>query len=141
MDCICRFPQTVYLAFGSNLGDRSAFIDAALQMLDEHEAICVETVSAYHETEPVGGPEGQAMYLNAAARIRTVLEPHGLLKYIHHVESVLGRVRSVPNAARTIDIDILLFGNESFSTDELTVPHPRMHERDFVMKPLTEIFL
>jgi 2-amino-4-hydroxy-6-hydroxymethyldihydropteridine diphosphokinase len=135
-----RLPQTVYLAFGANLGDRTTTIDRAIAMLQEHDAIDVDIVSAYHETDPVGGPAGQPKYLNAVARISTTLDPFALLAYVQHIESILGRIRSVPNAARTIDIDILFFGDESYSTPELTVPHPRMFERDFVMIPLREVY-
>ena len=140
MDCVCQTPHTAYLALGSNLGDRKSLLDAALAMLAEHDSIEVISVSSYHETLPVGGPAGQGKYLNAATRIKTTLDAHALLAYLHQIESVLGRVRTVPNAARTIDIDILLFDNESFTTDELTIPHPRMFERDFVMLPLREIY-
>jgi 2-amino-4-hydroxy-6-hydroxymethyldihydropteridine diphosphokinase len=135
-----RLPQTVYLAFGANLGDRTTTIDRAIAMLQEHDAIDVDIVSAYHETDPVGGPAGQPKYLNAVARISTTLDPFALLAYVQRIEAILGRIRSVPNAARTIDIDILFFGDESYSTPELTVPHPRMFERDFVMIPLREVY-
>ena len=133
--------HVVYLSFGANLGDRADNIDRALALLRKQAGVTVEAVSAYHETVPVGGPEGQPMYLNAAARIMTVLDPFELLRCIHRIESALGRVRSVPNAARTLDVDILLYGDERIATPELTVPHPRMFEREFVMIPLREVYL
>jgi 2-amino-4-hydroxy-6-hydroxymethyldihydropteridine diphosphokinase len=134
---------TAYLALGSNLGDRQAFLDAAIARLRLQPGVEVERVSSYHETEPVGGPVGQGQYLNAAAQIRTSLEPMKLLRVLLAVESQLGRVRAERFGPRTIDLDLLLYGTQVVNLREpdceLILPHPRLHERRFVLAPLVEI--
>jgi 2-amino-4-hydroxy-6-hydroxymethyldihydropteridine diphosphokinase len=134
---------TAYLALGSNLGDRQAFLDAALARLRLQPGVEVERVSTYHETDPVGGPAGQGQYLNAAAQIRTSLEPMKLLRVLLAVESQLGRVRAERFGPRTIDLDLLLYGTQVLDLREpdceLILPHPRLHERRFVLAPLVEI--
>lgn len=134
---------TAYLALGSNLGDRQEFLDAAIERLRLQPGIQIERVSGYHETEPVGGPAGQGRYLNAAAQIRTTLDPVPLLRVLLAVEGQLGRVRTERFGPRTIDLDLLLYGTQAVHVRdaeiELTVPHPRMHERRFVLAPLVEI--
>src|ERR1043165_9076214 len=134
---------TAYLALGSNLGDRSALLDAALSLLRLQPGISVQTVSSYHETEPVGGPAGQGKYLNAACQIQTSLEPRNLLRVLQAIETQLGRVRTEQWGPRTLDLDLLLYGAEVLHIQEagleLIVPHPRMHERGFVLGPLVEI--
>jgi len=135
-------PDTVYLALGSNQGDRRAQLDRALQLLRD-AGVMVDKVSTYHETEPVGGPAGQGKYLNAAAAISTLLEPAALLALLHDVEKQLGRVREVKDGPRTIDLDILLIGGQVLNgrsrTASLLVPHPRMQDRLFMLQPLAEI--
>lgn len=126
----------VYLGLGSNLGDRLKNIQDALKLLSKD--VVVERVSTIHETEPVGGPP-QEKYLNAAAKITTSLSAHQLLKLTQTIEQRLGRIRTVKNAPRTIDIDILTYDNEHIDDEQLTIPHPRMLEREFVMKPLSEL--
>ncbi len=126
----------VYLGLGSNLGDRLKNIQDALKFLSG--VAMVERVSTIHETEPVGGPP-QGKYLNAVAKITTSLSAHQLLKLTQAIEQGLGRIRTVKNAPRTIDIDILTYDNERIDDDQLTIPHPRMLEREFVMKPLSEL--
>jgi 3-oxoacyl-[acyl-carrier protein] reductase len=128
-----------YVALGSNIGDRAATIAAAVDALRQTSGIQVIDVSSNHETKPVGGPPGQGDFLNAAAAVETSLTPHQLLQTLLNIEKQLGRVRSVKNAPRTIDLDILLFDDVVLNTDELTIPHPRMHERGFVLAPLAEI--
>ncbi|HEX5270216.1 MAG TPA: 2-amino-4-hydroxy-6-hydroxymethyldihydropteridine diphosphokinase, partial [Gemmataceae bacterium] len=132
-------PATAYIALGSNLGDRRALLDQALHLLGEHTAVRVTAVSSYHETEPVGGPPGQGPYLNAAATLQTDLAPRDLLRLLLEVESRLGRVRAQRFGPRTIDLDLLLYGDVTSDDHELTLPHPRMHERLFVLRPLAEI--
>jgi 2-amino-4-hydroxy-6-hydroxymethyldihydropteridine diphosphokinase len=127
------------IALGSNLGDRRAFLDEALARLRLQPGIEVVSVSAHHETEPVGGPAGQGAYLNAVAIVRTSLKPIQLLHVLQGIENQLGRVRAERFGPRTIDLDLLLYGTEVVQMDELTVPHPRMHERRFVLEPLVEI--
>ncbi|MFN4259411.1 MAG: 2-amino-4-hydroxy-6-hydroxymethyldihydropteridine diphosphokinase [Gemmataceae bacterium] len=128
-----------YIALGSNLGDRKQYLDQALQLLRKQPGIQVLRVSAYHETEPVGGLPGQGKYLNAAAELLTELEPRPLLDTLLSIEKQLGRERSERNAPRTIDLDLLLFEDMVCEEEGLVIPHPRMHERLFVLEPLAEI--
>jgi 2-amino-4-hydroxy-6-hydroxymethyldihydropteridine diphosphokinase len=130
---------TAYIALGSNLGDRQANLDRALQLLREQPGVQVTKVSSYHETEPVGGPPRQGKYLNAAAELQTDLSPEELLRVLLRVEDQLGRVREERWGPRTIDLDLLLHGERIQQTEPLTLPHPRMHERLFVLEPLAEI--
>jgi 2-amino-4-hydroxy-6-hydroxymethyldihydropteridine diphosphokinase len=136
-------PVTAYIALGSNLGDRRANLDVALAKLREQPGVTVLRVSTYHDTEPVGGPAGQDRYLNAVAEIRTTLRPIELMRLLLAVEARLGRVRSERFGPRTIDLDLILYGQEVIKVHEpdcdVTVPHPRMHERVFVLAPLAEI--
>jgi 2-amino-4-hydroxy-6-hydroxymethyldihydropteridine diphosphokinase len=128
-----------YIALGSNLGDRQDYLDRALQALQEADGIVVNRVSGSYETEPVGGPPGQGKYLNAAAELETELEPAQLLAVLLDVEASLGRVRREHHGPRTIDLDLLLHGSAIRQESGLSVPHPRMHERLFVLEPLAEI--
>jgi 3-oxoacyl-[acyl-carrier protein] reductase len=130
---------TAYIALGSNLGDRRRLLDDAVRLLAEHPRVRVTAVSSYHETEPVGGPPGQEPYLNAAAELQTDLMPPELLRLLLDVEGRLGRVRKERFGPRTIDLDLLLYGDTTGDDEALTLPHPRMHERLFVLRPLAEI--
>jgi 2-amino-4-hydroxy-6-hydroxymethyldihydropteridine diphosphokinase len=130
---------TAYIALGSNLGDRRAYLDQALQALRTRPGVVVGKVSSYHETAPVGGPAGQGAYLNAAAELHTDLEPRALLKVLLEIEQQFGRVRTERYGPRTLDLDLLLYGDFVSREADLTVPHPRMHERPFVLNPLVEI--
>jgi 2-amino-4-hydroxy-6-hydroxymethyldihydropteridine diphosphokinase len=127
----------VYLGLGSNVGDREGNIRGAVDQLNAR-GVHVLKISTIIETNPVGGPP-QGLFLNAALRAETDLQPLDLLRVCLAAEAGLGRVRTVRNGPRTIDIDILLYDNLSLVTPELTIPHPRMQERDFVMRPLREI--
>lgn len=127
----------VYLGLGSNLGDRAAYIRKALEGL-KARGVHVIKISSILETEPEGGPP-QGKYFNAVVECSTTVDPLSLLKMIHDIEHDLGRVRTVPNAPRTIDLDILLYDQIHLNTPELTIPHPRMNSRDFVTEPLKEI--
>lgn len=129
--------QTIYLALGSNMGDRKRNIDLALIEL-EGIGVKIEKISSLIETDPAGGPP-QGKYLNAVLRAATGLSPEALLLKIKIIEQKLGRTPTVRNGPRPIDIDILLYDDIALSTPELTIPHPRMRERDFVMNPLSEI--
>ena len=133
-------PQTVHLALGTNVGDRRAHLDQALQLLRD-AGVTIGKVSAYHETAPVGGPAGQGKYLNAAVAATTSLEPLGLLALLMEIEQRLGRVRSVKDAPRTMDLDLLLTGDQVIVERDapLLTPHPRMQDRLFVLEPLAEI--
>jgi 2-amino-4-hydroxy-6-hydroxymethyldihydropteridine diphosphokinase len=128
-----------YIGIGSNLGDRLGYIESAIKKLKETDKIKINKISSIHETEPVGGPK-QGKYLNAAIEIDTGLNPKELLARLQNIESQLGRKRTVKNAARTIDLDILLYGNDNIDEPDLKIPHPNMREREFVMKPLKEIY-
>jgi 2-amino-4-hydroxy-6-hydroxymethyldihydropteridine diphosphokinase len=130
---------TAFLAMGSNLGDRRGFLDRALIELRRRKGIFLQRVSMYHETAPVGGPAGQGPYLNAAVQVQTDLEPAALLACLLEIEQTLGRVRRERFGPRTIDLDLLLYGDQVANEPGLTVPHPRMHERSFVLGPLVEI--
>jgi 2-amino-4-hydroxy-6-hydroxymethyldihydropteridine diphosphokinase len=129
--------QTIYLALGSNMGDRKRNIDLALRKL-EGIGVKIEKISSLIETDPAGGPP-QGKYLNAVLRATTELSPEKLLIKTKVIEQKLGRTPTVRNGPRPIDIDILLYDDIALSTPELTIPHPRMRERDFVMNPLSEI--
>jgi len=130
---------TVYLGLGSNLGSRHANLEAALRALEIHPSIHVEAVSRFIETEPVGGPPGQGPFLNGAARIETDLAPEALLSELKRIERCLGRREGSRWGPRPIDLDILLYGDVCLETERLTIPHPRLRQRRFVLEPLTEI--
>ncbi len=130
---------TAYIGLGSNLGDRQDYLDRALQALQGQPGIAVCLVSSYYDTAPVGGPPGQRNYLNAAAELQTDLSPEDLLRLLLEVEHGLGRVRGERNAPRTIDLDLLLYDDLVCQHAELTLPHPRMHDRLFVLEPFAEI--
>jgi 2-amino-4-hydroxy-6-hydroxymethyldihydropteridine diphosphokinase len=127
---------TVYLGLGSNLGDRQQNLSQALELLSKQ--VVIEQVSSIYETEPVGYAE-QPLFLNAVCRISTELEPGQLLRLAKKIETELSRTSGFPNAPRPIDIDILFYDDEVASGKELTVPHPRLVERAFVLVPLAEI--
>ena len=127
----------VYLALGSNLGDRQAYLRKAINALN-HCRIVVRKVSSIIETDPVGGPT-QNKYLNAVIKIETFLSPEDLHQITQKIEHQMGRVRKILNGPRVIDIDILLYDDIKLITRNLIIPHPRMFERDFVMRPLREI--
>jgi 2-amino-4-hydroxy-6-hydroxymethyldihydropteridine diphosphokinase len=126
----------VYLGLGSNLGDRKAILEKALQLLGQR--LQIERVSSLYETEPVGYAE-QPLFLNAVCLAQTNLGPLQLLSVIKGIEASLGRVPSFPNAPRPIDLDIIFYGDLVMETPELTIPHPRLEERAFVLIPLVEI--
>lgn len=128
-----------WIALGSNLGDRRALLDEALRHLAEHPQVSVLRVSRYLETAPVGGPPGQGPYLNAAAGIATTLDPESLLQLLQSIEQQAGRERREHWGPRTLDLDLLLYDDRVLRTSTLKVPHPRMHERRFVLEPLAEI--
>jgi pantoate--beta-alanine ligase len=127
------------IGLGSNLGDRVAQIRAALDRLSEHPQIQLGQVSALVETAPVGGPPGQGRYLNAAAVLQTDLAPPALVAVLLEVEQALGRTRQTPCGPRTIDLDLLLYGEEVCTDAAAIVPHPRMHQRHFVLVPAVQI--
>ena len=125
-----------YIGLGSNLGDRAAYLQAALDRLGMLGT--VGAVSPFLETDPAGYAE-QPRFLNAAVRLRTTLPPDDLLREMLSIETALGRVRTVRWGPRTIDLDLLLYDDLVRDDPGLTVPHPRMHERRFVLEPLAAI--
>jgi 2-amino-4-hydroxy-6-hydroxymethyldihydropteridine diphosphokinase len=127
------------IGLGSNLGDRRATLLRAIDELDGSPGVSMVQLSTFHETAPVGGPEGQGPYLNAAACVATTLEPPELLRLLHEIEARNGRIRLAHWGERTLDLDLLLFDDRIVKTPELTLPHPRMAAREFVLKPLVEI--
>ncbi|HEU4905031.1 MAG TPA: 2-amino-4-hydroxy-6-hydroxymethyldihydropteridine diphosphokinase [Solirubrobacterales bacterium] len=128
-----------YLGLGSNVGDRAAHLRAAIEMLGER-GVEVEAVSSAYETEPVGEVLDQPDFLNAAIRIRTELEPEALLDLCKQVEAERGRALDAPrHSPRPLDVDLLLLGEIELSTDRLTVPHPEITTRRFVLTPLLEL--
>lgn len=131
---------TVHLALGSNLGDRRANLDAAVRRLRAEPGVRVLNVSSYYETDPRGeGFEGQPPFLNAAAVLATDIAPLPLLRLFLTIEHDLGRDRGSPSTARTLDLDLLLYDSLVLDEEQATIPHPRMHERAFVLVPLAEI--
>lgn len=128
--------KRVVIALGSNLGDRKAAIESAIDLLKEF--IEIEKVSTLIETDPVGGPK-QGPYINGVLLGRTTLAPEELMTKLLDVEAELGRVRSVPNAPRTIDLDLIDYEGVVIDSPTLTLPHPRAHQRHFVIKPWLEI--
>ena len=131
--------SNAYIGLGSNLGDREAALEAAVARLRASDGVEVAAVSGFLETEPVGGPPGQGMFLNAAAHLRTELHPETLLDLLLAIEDAQGRVRRVRWGPRTIDLDLLLYDDLVLETERLTVPHRLMHGRRFVLAPLAEI--
>jgi 2-amino-4-hydroxy-6-hydroxymethyldihydropteridine diphosphokinase len=132
-------PSRALIGLGSNLGDRRAALQSALAQLSATTGVVVVKVSSFHETAPVGGPEGQGLFLNAAAALHTTLEPVPLLQLLLDIEARHGRVRTVRWGPRTLDLDLLLFDDRIVNTPELAVPHPRLAVRRFVLEPLAEI--
>ena len=129
----------VYISLGSNLGDRRELLAQAVAEMNALPGTSVVAQSQWLETEPVGGPPGQDLYLNGAAKLHTTLEPEELLQHLNRIESKLGRVRTEKWGPRPVDLDILLFESRIVCAPALTIPHPLMHERRFVLRPLAEI--
>lgn len=128
--------QKAYISAGSNLGDRNSNLESALKSLAS--GTVVRKVSSYFETEPVGYLN-QPWFLNIAVEVETELTPLKLLNLCKTIEESEGRIRTFPNAPRTLDLDILLYGDLVVNDAGLTIPHPRMAERRFVLEPLAQI--
>lgn len=126
-----------YIGLGSNLGDPDAALREAVRALAALPDSALHACSSLYRTAPIDatGPD----YLNAVVRLETRLAPHALLAALQHIEQAHGRERPYPHAPRTLDLDLLLYGDERIATPTLTVPHPRLHERAFVLRPLAEI--
>lgn len=132
-------PITAFIALGSNLGDRRGAIERAVEALRGAERVKVVRLSPVIETAPVGGPVGQGAFLNAACELQSSLDPRQLLDLLLAVEATMGRERRVRWGPRPIDLDLLLFGDRIIHEPGLRLPHPRMHERLFVLEPLAMI--
>jgi 2-amino-4-hydroxy-6-hydroxymethyldihydropteridine diphosphokinase len=129
--------RLVYIALGSNVGDRAAWLAHAVEEMNR-AGVRVLRQSALYETEPVGGPP-QDWFLNAVVEAETELPPLQLLDTLRGIEQKLGRQRSIPSGPRTLDLDYLLDGESMVHTSALEVPHPRLAERRFVLQPLAEL--
>jgi 2-amino-4-hydroxy-6-hydroxymethyldihydropteridine diphosphokinase len=132
-------PRSVlaYLGLGSNLGDRLAHLQGAVDSLRQLDPALL--VSSVYETAPVGGPAEQGPYLNAVVRLATVLSPRELLEQARRLEQAAHRVRVVKDGPRTLDVDLLFVEGVRLEEKDLVVPHPRMYERAFVLAPLEEL--
>lgn len=135
---ITRFWHRAYLGLGSNLGDKKAYLDQAVEALNKTPGCRVEKVSSYHVTAPYGGVE-QDDFLNGCLALDTLLTPQELLERLHEIEAEAHRERTVRWGPRTLDLDILLYDDLVMETDDLILPHVEMHKREFVLKPLEEI--
>ena len=127
---------TAYIALGGNEGDRLGYLERAMAEMSEY--LTVTALSPLYETQPVGFVK-QGWFLNAVVAVETALSPQGLLALLQLVEQKLGKATPFPNGPRTIDLDILLYGGEIVNQVNLIVPHPRLHKREFVMRPLADL--
>ncbi|MEO0987033.1 MAG: 2-amino-4-hydroxy-6-hydroxymethyldihydropteridine diphosphokinase [Cyanobacteria bacterium J06639_14] len=130
-------PVSCAIALGSNLGDSLAILQGAVDQLSQHRDITVVACSSLYQTAPVGPP--QPDYLNACVLLETALAPEQLLRTLLQIEATFGRVRRERWGPRLVDLDLLLFGSLVLTLPTLQIPHPRMHERAFVLVPLAEI--
>lgn len=127
------------LALGSNLGDRHGKLQGAVSALEDTPEVTIVAISSVYETDPVGTPEGSGKFLNAVVLIDTTLTVHTLLDRALAIEDAFGRERSEPGAERTLDVDVIVVGNRVAEDEQLVLPHPRAHERGFVLVPWLEI--
>lgn len=130
--------RRAYLGIGSNLGERLGHLQLAVDQLATTDGVTVVGVSPVYETDPVGGPE-QPDFLNAVVAVDTVLDAHELLRVAQAIETEAERVRTVRWGPRTLDVDVLLVGDERIDDPDLVVPHPRLAERAFVLVPLADL--
>jgi len=130
--------NVAYISIGSNIGDRLYHLTEAVRALHVHEGLLVTSVSSIYETAPVGFTD-QADFLNMVVCVETGLEAQEILVICQEIELELGRIRDIRWGPRSADLDILLYNNDTIETETLIVPHPRMHERAFVLIPLVEI--
>ena len=127
-----------YLSLGSNIGDKKAYLDEAIRLINENDLTIVRKIASYINTKPYGNVE-QDDFLNTVVEIDTLLSPYELLCLANNIEAKLGRERIIHWGPRTIDIDIVLYDNQVINTDKLIIPHKEMHLREFVLQPLCEI--
>ena len=130
--------EAVYLGLGSNLGDKADNCLRVLRWISASAHTHIQCVSSFYKTEPIGYRD-QDWFINCAARVSTSLSPSSLLRFLQDIEHQMGRQKTFPLGPRLIDIDILLYGAEIIAEPDLTIPHPHLHERGFVLVPLAEI--
>ena len=129
---------TCYIGIGSNLGDRRKSIDSAINEIKKNKTMKLKRTSSIYETEAVSDiPQGG--FLNGVLEIETRLDPRALMKELNAIEEGLGRKRTVKNAPRTIDLDILYYGDKLVNSSNLVIPHPKIREREFVLRGLREL--
>jgi len=132
--------QTAYISFGSNLGDSLSLLEAVKKDINASKNLVLQRTSPVYRTQPIDVPDHQNDYINAVFEVETYLEPEGILKELAVIEDRHGRVRGkLRNSARTVDLDLLLVGNYSLHSKFLTLPHPRIHQRAFVLFPLYDL--
>ncbi len=131
-------PQVAFIGVGSNLNQREEMIASARRLLTQATHVRFLRSAPIYETLPVGGPP-QGSYLNTVWEIETQLKPGELLRLLNEIEFKLGRIRTEKNGPRTIDLDLLLYEDQVIETENLIIPHPRLHERWFVLKPLWDL--
>ncbi len=141
MDFFLNMKHVAYIGLGGNIEPRAQTLISALKLLNGRDGISVRRISQFIQTEPVGGPPDQPEYMNAAAMLTVALEPEPMLVVMQQIEAELGRDRKSEQrwGPRTCDLDMLLFDDVVVESEKLTVPHPRMHERLFVLKPMAQI--
>ncbi|QUW20712.1 2-amino-4-hydroxy-6-hydroxymethyldihydropteridine diphosphokinase [Sporosarcina sp. Marseille-Q4063] len=130
--------NSAFISIGSNIGERLLHLKDAVRALHSHNEVSVLSMSSVYETAPVGYTD-QADFLNIVIEVRTSIDAYNLLTVCQEIEHELGRVRTVRWGPRIVDLDILLYNNDNINAENLIVPHPRMHERAFVLIPLLEI--
>ncbi|KXH86804.1 2-amino-4-hydroxy-6-hydroxymethyldihydropteridine diphosphokinase [Sporosarcina sp. HYO08] len=130
--------NVAFLSIGSNIGDRLDHLTEAVRALHQNEKTTVTVISSIYETAPVGYTD-QADFLNLVVKIETELDPFALLELCQQIEQELGRERIIRWGPRTVDLDILLYNNDNIEAENLTIPHPRMYERAFVLVPLIDV--
>jgi 2-amino-4-hydroxy-6-hydroxymethyldihydropteridine diphosphokinase len=138
MDSPQSMNEIAYIGLGSNIEDRELHLTEAIRLVQQHPDIHIRRCSSIYETDPVGFTE-QPAFLNMVIQVETVLEPAELFTHMLAVEQQLGRIRDIRWGPRTIDLDLLLYGQRQLTKPELLIPHPRMTERAFVLIPLLEV--
>ncbi|MDB5055103.1 MAG: folK [Bacilli bacterium] len=138
MDSSLQSNSQIYIGLGSNIENREYYLTEAIRRLNQHSDIKVSLCSSIYETDPIGNTD-QAAFLNMVIQVESTLTASELLAHMLKVELQLGRTREIHWGPRTIDLDLLLFGQQQLDTEELQIPHPRMKERAFVLIPLAEI--
>ena len=130
---------TAYLSLGSNVGDREAYLESAIKEINQLPYVSLLSTSQVYETEPESGNENEPIFLNQCCAVETALPPEELFYLLMEIEKKLGRESKSDRKPRTMDIDIVLYGSDVVLNDDLTIPHPLMHQRLFILMPLADI--